>query len=188
MAELSARIDDPSLGITEDSVLVLRNAGPVGAGMPEWGMLPLPKGLLEQGVRDLVRISDARMSGTSYGTCVLHVAPEAAVGGPLALLRTGDAIKLDVEARTLDLLVDDQELAARRAAWEPIPPRLRPRLRTALRRARRTGGLRLRLRLSPRRTADAGARDLLRLLSRAQLADRAVPRLTRGYRDAHARE
>ena len=119
MAELSARIDDPSLAITENSVLVLRNAGPVGAGMPEWGMLPLPRALLERGVRDMVRISDARMSGTSYGTCVLHVAPEAAVGGPLALVRAGDAIRLDVEARTLDLLVDGSELAVRRAAWLP---------------------------------------------------------------------
>ena len=119
MAELSARIDDPLLAITEDSVLVLRNAGPVGAGMPEWGMLPLPRALLEKGVRDMVRISDARMSGTSYGTCVLHVAPEAAIGGPLALVRTGDTIRLDVEARKLDLLVDKSELDARRAAWVP---------------------------------------------------------------------
>jgi dihydroxy-acid dehydratase len=119
MAELSARIDDPVLAITEDSVLVLRNAGPVGAGMPEWGMLPLPRALLEGGVRDMVRISDARMSGTSYGTCVLHVAPEAAVGGPLALVRTGDVIRLDVEARTLDLLVDESDLGTRRAAWRP---------------------------------------------------------------------
>ena len=119
MGELTSRIDDPTLGITEDTVIVLRNAGPVGAGMPEWGMLPLPRALLEKGVRDMVRISDARMSGTSYGTCVLHVAPEAAIGGPLALVHTGDTIRLDVEAGTLDLLVDDRELDARRAAWKP---------------------------------------------------------------------
>jgi dihydroxy-acid dehydratase len=91
--------------------------------MPEWGMLPIPKPLLEQGVRDMVRISDARMSGTSYGTCVLHVAPEAAVGGPLALVKTGDRIALDVEARTLDLLVDDDELRRRRDAWQPPAPK-----------------------------------------------------------------
>ena len=121
MAELSARIDDPSLEITEDSVLVLRNAGPVGAGMPEWGMLPIPRALLAKGVRDMVRISDARMSGTSFGTCVLHVAPEAAVGGPLALVRTGDPIRLDVDARKVDLRVDEGEIAARRAAWVAPP-------------------------------------------------------------------
>jgi dihydroxy-acid dehydratase len=123
-ANLKARIDDPSLGCTPDDVLVLRNAGPQGApGMPEWGMLPIPKPLLEQGVRDMVRISDARMSGTSYGTCVLHVAPEAAVGGPLALVKTGDRIALDVEARTLDLLVDDDELRRRRDTWQPPEPK-----------------------------------------------------------------
>jgi len=123
-ADLKARIDDPSLAITADDVLVLRGAGPLGGpGMPEWGMLPIPKRLLEQGVRDMVRISDARMSGTSYGTCVLHVAPEAAVGGPLALVQNGDTIALDVEARRLDLLVPDDELARRRAAWQPPAPR-----------------------------------------------------------------
>jgi dihydroxy-acid dehydratase len=123
-AELSKRIDDPALDIDETSVLVLRGAGPVGApGMPEWGALPIPKKLLERGVRDLVRISDARMSGTHYGTCVLHVAPEAHVGGPLALVRTGDEIVLDVPNRRLDLLVDDAELARRRAEWRPAPER-----------------------------------------------------------------
>ena len=123
-ADLKARLDDPALAITADDVLVLRGAGPLGApGMPEWGMLPIPKRLLEQGVRDMVRISDARMSGTSYGTCVLHVAPEAAVGGPLALVRDGDTITLDVEARRLDLLVAEDELARRRADWRPPPPR-----------------------------------------------------------------
>ncbi|MFA3874612.1 L-arabinonate dehydratase [Streptomyces sp. MMCC 100] len=117
-------INDPDLGITADSVLVLRNAGPKGGpGMPEYGMLPIPDHLLKQGVRDMVRISDARMSGTSYGACVLHVAPESYVGGPLALVRTGDPITLDVEARTLHLGVDDEELARRRAAWTPPPAR-----------------------------------------------------------------
>ncbi|MGW2571699.1 L-arabinonate dehydratase [Streptomyces sp. NPDC001537] len=113
-------INDPALGITADSVLVLRNAGPKGGpGMPEYGMLPIPDHLLKQGVRDMVRISDARMSGTSYGACVLHVAPEAYVGGPLALVRTGDLITLDVESRSLRLHVDDAELKRRRTAWTP---------------------------------------------------------------------
>jgi len=122
-AELSARIEDPALDVTRDTVLVLRNAGPVGApGFPEWGNLPIPKKLLQQGVRDMVRISDARMSGTHYGTCVLHVAPEAAAGGPLALVETGDMIELDVPRRRIHLAVSDAELARRRAAWTP-PPR-----------------------------------------------------------------
>ncbi|MCQ4195709.1 L-arabinonate dehydratase [Streptomyces sp. BPPL-273] len=117
-------IDDPDLNITADSVLVLRGSGPRGGpGMPEYGMLPIPDHLLRQGVRDMVRISDARMSGTSYGACVLHVAPESHVGGPLALVRTGDSITLDVEARSLRLDVDDEELARRRAAWTPPPAR-----------------------------------------------------------------
>ncbi|MGE0253953.1 MAG: L-arabinonate dehydratase [Alphaproteobacteria bacterium] len=119
--DLQARIDDPALDVTADSVLVLQNAGPVGApGMPEWGQLPIPKKLLQQGVRDMVRISDARMSGTSYGTCVLHVAPEAHVGGPLALVRDGDIIELDVRGRSLRLAVDDADLARRKAAWKPL--------------------------------------------------------------------
>ncbi|MFI1863268.1 L-arabinonate dehydratase [Streptomyces jumonjinensis] len=117
-------IDDPSLGITPDHVLVLQNAGPRGGpGMPEYGMLPLPRHLLEQGVRDMVRISDARMSGTSYGACVLHIAPESYIGGPLALVRSGDPITLDVAARTLRLEIPDAELARRRAAWTPPPER-----------------------------------------------------------------
>lgn len=121
--DLDARLDDPALEVTPDSVLVLKNAGPVGGpGFPEWGMLPIPKKLLAMGVRDMVRVSDARMSGTSYGTCVLHVAPEAALGGPLALVRDGDLIRLDVEARKLDLLVDAAELEARRAGWTPRKP------------------------------------------------------------------
>src|SRR6202021_1734923 len=103
------------------SVLVLKRAGPVGApGMPEWGMLPIPRRLLKAGVRDMVRISDARMSGTSYGTCVLHVAPESAVGGPLAFVRDGDEIELDVAGRRLDLLVSEEELTRRRADFTPV--------------------------------------------------------------------
>ncbi len=116
--DLERRIDDPALGATPDSVLVLQNAGPLGGpGMPEWGMLPIPKRLLEQGVRDMLRISDARMSGTAYGACVLHVAPESFVGGPLAFVRDGDVIELDVDARSLTLRVDDAELARRRKEW-----------------------------------------------------------------------
>jgi dihydroxy-acid dehydratase len=123
-ADLDRRIDDEALPVDADSVLVLRNAGPLGGpGFPEWGMLPIPRKLLRQGVRDLVRVSDARMSGTSYGTCVLHVAPESSVGGPLALVREGDRIALDVPGRRLTLCVDDAELARRRAAWTPPPPR-----------------------------------------------------------------
>ncbi|MEU0391747.1 L-arabinonate dehydratase [Streptomyces sp. NPDC006208] len=117
-------IDDPALGITADHVLVLQGAGPKGGpGMPEYGMLPIPDHLLKAGVRDMVRISDARMSGTSYGTCVLHIAPESYVGGPLALVRTGDPITLDVESRSLHLDVADEELERRRAEWTPPPPR-----------------------------------------------------------------
>ena len=119
-ADLRERVDDPSLGITQDSVMVLRNTGPKGGpGMPEYGQLPIPAYLLARGVRDMVRISDARMSGTSYGACVLHVAPEAAVGGPLALVRTGDLITLDVFARTLSLNISEREVASRRASWTP---------------------------------------------------------------------
>jgi dihydroxy-acid dehydratase len=121
--DLAARLDDPTLPVTPDSVLVLQNCGPIGApGMPEWGMLPLPKKLLAAEVRDMVRISDARMSGTSYGTCVLHVAPEAHVGGPLGLVQDGDLVALDVPGRKLDLQVDAAELARRRAATPPRPP------------------------------------------------------------------
>jgi dihydroxy-acid dehydratase len=116
--DMAARIDDPSLPVDADSVIVLQGAGPQGApGMPEWGQLPIPKKLLAAGVRDMLRISDARMSGTSYGACVLHVAPESHVGGPLALVRDGDLIELDVAARRIELKVDAAELARRRAAW-----------------------------------------------------------------------
>ena len=118
--DLEARIDDPLLPVTADSVLVLQDAGPLGApGMPEWGMLPIPKKLLAQGVRDMVRISDARMSGTSYGTCILHVAPESFVGGPLAFVRDGDIIELNVPERRLTLRISEEELASRRSTWTP---------------------------------------------------------------------
>ncbi len=121
--EMAARIDDPDLDIDENCVLVLQNAGPLGGpGMPEWGQLPIPKKLLAKGVRDMVRISDARMSGTSYGACVLHVAPESFIGGPLAFVRNGDMIELDVGARKLELKVSDGELAQRRAAWKQPAP------------------------------------------------------------------
>lgn len=121
--EMKAAVDDEDLDIGPDTVMVLRNAGPQGGpGFPEWGMLPIPKALIKQGHRDMLRISDARMSGTSYGACVLHVAPESYVGGPLALLRTGDTVRLDLEARRLDMLVDADELARRKAEWT-APPR-----------------------------------------------------------------
>ncbi len=116
--DAARRIDDPSAGLGR-ARLVLRNAGPVAAGMPEAGSLPIPRYIAATGVRDMVRISDARMSGTSYGTVVLHVSPEAAVGGPLAFVRDGDMIELDVPAGRLDLLVDDAELERRRQAWQP---------------------------------------------------------------------
>jgi dihydroxy-acid dehydratase len=116
--DMEARIDRDDLDVTPDSVLVLQNAGPLGGpGMPEWGMLPIPQKLLARGVRDMVRISDARMSGTAYGTCVLHVSPESWIGGPLALVRHGDPISLDVPAGKLDLVVPEDELAHRRAQW-----------------------------------------------------------------------
>ncbi len=122
--DMKAAIDDDNLDVTPDHVLVLRNAGPLGGpGFPEWGMLPIPKALIKKGHRDMVRISDARMSGTSYGACVLHVAPESFVGGPLALLKTGDIVRLDLPARRLDMLVSEEEIASRRAAWQPPAPR-----------------------------------------------------------------
>ncbi|PZX14436.1 dihydroxy-acid dehydratase [Palleronia aestuarii] len=122
--EMKKAVDDENLDVTPDHVMVLRNAGPLGGpGMPEWGMLPLPKALVRQGHRDMLRISDARMSGTSYGACVLHVAPESFVGGPLALLRTGDMVRMDLPARRLDMLVDEDELERRRAAWVRPEPK-----------------------------------------------------------------
>jgi dihydroxy-acid dehydratase len=122
--DLAARIDSDELVVDENSVLVLQNAGPLGGpGMPEWGMLPIPRKLLRKGIRDMVRISDARMSGTAYGACVLHVSPESFVGGPLALVRDGDQIELDVERRVLELCVSDEELSARKAGWIAPSPR-----------------------------------------------------------------
>ena len=121
---MAREVERDDLEVTPDHVLVLKNAGPKGGpGMPEWGMLPIPKKLVKAGVRDMVRISDARMSGTSYGACILHVAPESFVGGPLALVQTGDEIEIDVAARRIHLHVSDEELARRRAAWTPPPPR-----------------------------------------------------------------
>lgn len=120
---LKKAVDDPDLDVTGDDILVLRNAGPKGAGMPEWGMLPIPTKLLKAGVTDMLRLSDARMSGTSYGGCLLHCAPEAAVGGPLALVQTGDTVTVDVPARTIHLNISDDELSRRRAAWTLPPPR-----------------------------------------------------------------
>ncbi len=122
--DLKARIDDPALGLTKDHVIVLQNAGPLGApGIPEWGMLPIPKYLLQEGVRDMVRISDARMSGTSYGACVLHVSPESYIGGPLALVQDGDIVCLDVAGRKLQLEVSEEELNSRRAKWVSPDPK-----------------------------------------------------------------
>lgn len=122
--EMKAWADDPEADVTPDHVMVFRNAGPVGGpGMPEWGMLPIPRKLLTQGIRDMVRISDCRMSGTSYGCCILHAAPEAFIGGPLALVRTGDTIAIDIDARTIEVDLTDAELATRRAEWSPPAPR-----------------------------------------------------------------
>jgi dihydroxy-acid dehydratase len=122
--DMSARIDRDDLEVDKDSVLVLKNAGPLGGpGFPEWGMLPMPKKLIKQGVKDMVRISDGRMSGTSYGTCILHVAPEAYVGGPLALVKTGDLIELDSEKKVLNLKISESEFKARQQAWKRPPPK-----------------------------------------------------------------
>jgi dihydroxy-acid dehydratase len=130
LEDLENRIDDPNLNVTPQSVMVLRNAGPIGApGMPEAGALPIPKKLGSKGLKDMVRLSDARMSGTAFGTVVLHVSPEAAAGGPLALVRDGDTIALNVKGRKLDLKVDDAELGRRRAQWQPPPKPSRGYLR-----------------------------------------------------------
>ncbi len=121
---LKKATDDPDLDVTAGHILILRNAGPQGGpGMPEWGMLPIPVKLVKQGVRDMLRISDARMSGTSYGACILHVAPEAYIGGPLALVQNGDMITVDVPGRRIHLEVSDAELARRKAAWVQPPKR-----------------------------------------------------------------
>ena len=166
--DMAARIDDPDLVVDENSVLVLQSAGPQGApGMPEWGQLPIPKKLLEKGVRDMVRISDARMSGTSYGACVLHVAPESHVGGPLALVRDGDMIELDVAgppARRSQ--VSDEELEKRRADWQQPAAEVRPRLRRAVPAAHHPGQRGLRLRLPRSGPADPRARDPLVMIER----------------------
>ena len=120
--DLDRRIDSDDLDVRADDILVMKSAGPIGGpGMPEWGFLPLPRKLLGRGVRDMVRISDARMSGTAFGTVVVHVTPESAAGGPLAAVRDGDVIKLDVPGRRLDLLVDEREVR-RRLAESPAPP------------------------------------------------------------------
>ncbi|HUP31358.1 MAG TPA: dihydroxy-acid dehydratase, partial [Usitatibacter sp.] len=119
---MKAAVEDENLDVTADHVLVLRNAGPQGGpGMPEWGMLPIPKKLVKQGIRDMLRLSDSRMSGTSYGACILHVAPESFIGGPLALVRNGDMISVDIDARSIRLEVSDAELARRKASWTPPP-------------------------------------------------------------------
>ena len=142
-------IDDPNLDVTADHVLILRNAGPQGGpGMPEWGMLPIPTKLVKQGVRDMVRLSDARMSGTSYGACILHVSPESYIGGPLALVRNGDMITLDVNARTINLDVPEAELAKRRAAWKAPGATLRARLWLDVHPPHQAGQRRLRFRFS----------------------------------------
>jgi dihydroxy-acid dehydratase len=121
---MAAMIERDDLDVTPDHVLVLKNSGPKGGpGMPEWGMMPIPTKLVKQGVRDMLRVSDARMSGTSYGACVLHVSPESYVGGPLAFVKTGDPIEVDVAARTINLMIPDDEMARRKAAWVPPPPR-----------------------------------------------------------------
>ena len=155
-AELLEHIDDDDLPVDADTVLVLKNGGPKGGpGMPEWGQLPIPAKLLRQGVTDMLRISDARMSGTSYGTVVLHTSPEAAAGGPLAVVQTGDEIELNVDERRLDLLVPAEEIAAAPGGLDAAPAALHARLRAAVhrQRPRRRGGLRLRLPARRRRRA-----------------------------------
>ena len=170
--DMAARIDDPDLDVDENSVLVLQHAGPIGApGMPEWGQLPIPKKLLAKGVRDMVRVSDARMSGTSYGACVLHVAPESFVGGPLALVRDGDVIELDIPARRLSSRERrGARPAPRRVAQARAP--LRPRLRPPVLGPCEPGERRLRLRLSRARRADAGPGNPLGRCFAAAVADR----------------
>jgi L-arabonate dehydrase len=124
--EMLKQVDDPDLDVDESCVMVLRNAGPIGGpGMPEWGMIPLPTKLVKRGAKDMLRISDARMSGTSFGTVVLHVSPESAIGGPLAAVKTGDTIRLDVAKRRIDVLISDSELKKRMEEWKPMPSRFR---------------------------------------------------------------
>ena len=122
--KMKAAVNDENLEATEEHVMILRNAGPIGGpGMPEWGMLPIPKKLVKQGIRDMLRISDARMSGTSYGACILHVAPESYIGGPLAVVRTGDMITVDVEKRLIQIDISKIELEGRMADFTRLPPR-----------------------------------------------------------------
>ncbi len=155
-------IERDDLDVTPDHILVLKNAGPKGGpGMPEWGMLPIPKRLLGQGVRDMIRISDGRMSGTSYGACILHVAPESFVGGPLNFVQTGDEIEIDVDKRSIHLHVSDAEMARRKAAWKQPPPQISARLRRDVLRAHRPGRPGLRLRFPPGQGCDARAGDSL---------------------------
>jgi dihydroxy-acid dehydratase len=148
--DMAARIDDPALDVDASSVLVLQNAGPIGApGNARVGTAPDSEEAPRAGVRDMVRISDARMSGTSYGACVLHVTPESYVGGPLAFVRDGDLVRLDVAARRLDLLVSDEELAARRKTWVPPAPKFERGFGLLYSQTRAAGGPRVRLRLPP---------------------------------------
>ena len=152
--DLSARVDDPALDVNADDFLVLQNAGPKsGYAMPEAGYLPIPAKLARAGVKDMVRISDARMSGTAYGTIVLHVSPEAAVGGPLALVTNGDRIRLSVKERRIDLLVSEKELRKRKSVWKAAGRGTRARLREALHGPRAAGRARLRLRF-PEKAAE----------------------------------
>ena len=156
---MAREVERDDLDVTPDHILVLKNGGPKGGpGMPEWGMLPIPKKLVKQGVRDMLRISDARMSGTSYGACILHVAPESFVGGPLAFVQTGDEIEVDVPARRIHLHVSDEEMARRRAALDTACATLSARLRRDVFGAHRPGrrGLRFRFPRAARRHSGAG--------------------------------
>ena len=154
---------------------MLKNAGPKGGpGMPEWGMLPIPKRLLGQGVRDMIRISDGRMSGTSYGACILHVAPESYVGGPLAFVQTGDEIEIDVDKRLIHLHVSDAELARRKAAWKKPPPHYTARLRRDVLRAHRAGRSGLRFRLPAGHRGDRRSRRFIDSNRRDPLSDPAT--------------
>ena len=164
---MAAEVERDDLDVTPDHVLVLQNAGPKGGpGMPEWGMLPIPRKLVRAGVRDMLRISDGRMSGTSYGACILHVAPESFVGGPLALVQTGDEIEVDVAQRRLHLHVSDEELAKPPGRLGGAAAALRARLRAHVPGAYRSGRRRLRLRFSRARRSGAGAGNSLTTRSR----------------------
>ena len=182
---MAREVERDDLDVTPDHVLVLKNAGPKGGpGMPEWGMLPIPKKLVRAGVRDMVRISDARMSGTSYGACILHVAPESFVGGPLALVQTGDEIEIDVAARRIHLHVGDEELARRRAAWTPPPPHYARGYGAMYSAAYRPGRRRLRLRFSARHGAGRRAGDSLAVIPGPSAA-RNRESITTGVREGY---